>query len=169
MNYVDIALLAFVAVGALMGLLRGFVREIISTIGILLAAIIANLVSPVADPYLSRWGNECSTAAAIIWVVIFLLVLFVLRKLTFIITRLLKTVMLGGINKLLGALFGALKYLLIACLVVSLLEFVCTKFPETNLAAQLQQSRLVPYIHDIVGYLSPYIDEYIVTPTRNLL
>jgi membrane protein required for colicin V production len=152
-----------------MGLLRGFVREIISTIGILLAAIIANLVSPVADPYLSRWGNECSTAAAIIWVVIFLLVLFVLRKLTFIITRLLKTVMLGGVNKLLGALFGAVKYLLIACLVVTLLEFVCSKFPDTQIDAQLKASRIVPYIHDVVGFLSPYIDKYIVAPTRQLL
>lgn len=169
MNYVDIALLVFVGIGATMGLLRGFVREIISTIGILVAAIIANLVSPVADPYLGRWGNESSSAAAIVWVVIFLLVLFILRKLSFIFTRLLKTVMLGGINKVLGALFGALKYLLIACLVVTLLEFVCTKFPETDLAEQLQASRLVPYIHDVVGFLSPYIDEYIVEPTKELI
>jgi membrane protein required for colicin V production len=169
MNYVDIALLAFVAVGATMGLLRGFVREIISTIGLLLAAVIANFVSPVANPYLSRWGNESSTAAAIIWVVIFLVVLFVLRKLTFIITRMLKTVMLGGVNKLLGAVFGALKFLLIACLVVTLLEFVCSKFPDTQMASQLHASRIVPYIHDVVGFLSPYIDKYIVTPTRNLL
>lgn len=152
-----------------MGLLRGFVREIISTIGILLAAIVANLVSPVANPYLGRWGNESSTAAAIVWVLIFLLVLFVLRKLTFIITRLLKSVMLGGINKLLGALFGALKYLLIACLVITLLEFVCTKFPESDLAMQLQASRLVPYVHDVVALLSPYIDEYIVSPTQALI
>ena len=168
MNYIDIALLAFVAVGATMGLLRGFVREIISTIGILLAAIIANLVSPVAGPYLSRWGDESSTAAAIVWVVVFLVVLFVLRKLTFIITRLLKTVMLGGINKLLGALFGAFKYLLIACLIITLLEFVCTKFEDTDLAVQLAQSRLVPYIHDIVSFVSPYIDEYIVEPIKSV-
>jgi membrane protein required for colicin V production len=102
-------------------------------------------------------------------VVIFLVVLFVLRKLTFIITRMLKTVMLGGVNKLLGAVFGALKYLLIACLVVTLLEFVCSKFPDTQMASQLHASRIVPYIHDVVGFLSPYIDKYIVTPTRNLL
>lgn len=152
-----------------MGLLRGFVREIVSTIGILLAAIIANLVSPIANPYLGRWGNESSTAAAVIWVVIFLLVLFLLRKLTFIINKLLKTVMLGGVNKLLGGIFGAIKYALIACLVITLLEFVCTKFEDTEVARQLHASRLVPYVHDLVSYVSPYIQEYIVKPTKALL
>jgi hypothetical protein len=37
------------------------------------------------------------------------------------------------------------------------------------LAEQLQASRLVPYIHDVVGFLSPYIDEYIVEPTKELI
>ena len=169
MNYVDISLLVFIGIGAMLGLLHGFIREIVSTIGILLAAIIANLVSPIAQPVLGKWMDEGTTAAVIIWIVIFFVVLFLLNKLAIILNRLLKTIMLGGINKLLGGIFGAMKYTLIACLIVTLLEFVSGKLDGTEIASQMQQSRLMPYLHELVGFISPYAEEYIVKPTMELL
>lgn len=169
MNYVDLSILVFIGIGAVMGLLRGFVREIISTVGILIAAIVANLVSPVAQPLIGKWIHEGTTAAVIVWVIIFFVVLFLLHKLAFILNKLLRTIMLGGLNKLLGGIFGALKYTLIACLIITLLEFVCSKAEGTELAAQMHQSRLIPYIHDLISFISPYAQEYIIAPTMQLL
>lgn len=169
LNYVDISILVFIGIGAIMGLIRGLVREIISTIGILIAAIVANLVSPVAQPFLGQWINEGTTAAVIVWVIIFFVVLFLLNKLGFILNRLLRAIMLGELNKLLGGIFGALKYTLIACLIITLLEFACSKVDETEFSAQIRQSRLVPYIHDVISFISPYAQEYIIAPTKKLL
>lgn len=169
LNYVDISILVFIGIGTIMGLIRGFVREIISTIGILIAAITANLVSPVAQPYLGKWINEGTTAAVIVWIVIFFVVLFILNKLGFILNRLLRAIMLGGLNKLLGGIFGALKYTLITCLIITLLEFACSKVEGTELAVQMRQSRMVPYIHDLIGFISPYAQEYVIAPAMKLL
>lgn len=169
MNYVDIVLLVFIGVGAMLGLFHGFVREVVSTIGILLAAIAANLVSPWAHPVVGRWIDENTTTAVVVWVVIFFVTLFFLNRLATLVNRLLKAIMLGGLNTFLGGLFGALKYTLIACLIVTFLEFVCDKMEGTALAAEMQSSRLVPYVHDVVGFISPYAEEYVVRPAKELL
>ncbi len=171
MNYIDLAILVIIGIGALTGLIRGFIKELIETVGILLAAVVANLVSPLTTPLLGYIGvnHQDATTSIIVWVVVFLILLFLLKQLSFLTTKLLKVLSINWLNRLLGLAFGVVKYTLIVCLLVSLLEVVCSHLDGSQITTWMKQSNYVPYIHDIISFVSPYAEQYIIRPVSAIV
>lgn len=169
MNELDIVILVFIAIGALVGLFRGFFKEIVGTIGILVAAIVANFVSPYTIPYFGGWiGNE-NIAAIVVWAIVFVLAMFLMSKVAYLLSRILKAAQLGWLNRLAGGAFAAIKYCLIAALVISLLEIICSHVEGLKITDYLHGSQVVPMLHDAVDIIMPWCSEHILTPALEML
>lgn len=106
MTWVDYAVFGVIAVSVLWGAWRGLVREIISLAGWVIAFLAANLfAAPVSDLLPAALENpKLRTAAAFAAVFLGALVLATLAGL--VLSKLVKAVGLGGLDRLLGALFG---------------------------------------------------------------
>lgn len=166
---IDQLILAIIAIGAILGLFHGFFREVVGTIGVLLAAIAANFVSPFARPVLGVAVSDETIAAIIVWIIVFLGAMFLLKKLASLLNHLFRSLDLGWLSRLAGALFGAVKYLLVVSVALTAVEFVCAQVPDLKVAQYLENSALVPEIHRLVGIVSPWFMENVLSPALNML
>jgi len=169
LNNLDIIILIFIGVGACVGLFKGFFKEIVGTMGILLAAIAANYVSPYATPHIGDWIDNATLAAIIVWVVVFVLSMFLMARVAYLLNRVMKAIELGWLNRLAGGLFGAIKYILIAALAISVIEVACSYVDGLKIQTYLKSSTLVPIIHEIVDLVMPWASEHILTPALEML
>jgi len=126
MNSIDLVVIIATSYFLLRGLFRGFILELTIVIGLIagyLAAI--SFLSIVSETLLLYFPQLPVSAAKIIcFSLIFILVNLGLRLAANIITKTLKFAMLGWLNRLLGALFGLIKSLIILVMVVFLINLV---------------------------------------------
>lgn len=169
MNDLDKIILLIVGIGACIGLFRGFFKEAVGTVGLVLAAIAANFVSPYAHPHLGDWVENETLSAIIIWVVVFLLAMFLLKKASYLMTRVMKSIQLGWVNRLAGGLFGAIKYSLIVALAISVIEVACAHVTGLKVQGYLEGSILVPQLHQLVDIITPWTSEHILGPALQML
>ena len=169
MNDLDKLILLTVGIGACIGLYRGFFKEAVGTLGLLLAAIAANFVSPYARPHLGDMIESETLASIIVWFVVFLLSMFLLKRVAYLLNRVMRSVDLSWLNRLAGGLFGAVKYLLIVALALSVIEVVCAHVEGLKVQSYLQGSTLVPYIHQMVDVITPWASQHILSPALEML
>lgn len=169
MNTLDLILLAFVAIGFSIGLFRGFVREAIGMVGVLLAAIAANWASPYTVPTLSGWIGDRTAAAVVVWVVVFLLAMFAMRGVAYLLGRIVRAAMLGWLNRLAGGLLGALKYVLIASLLLAVVAMLGGLAEDLPLSHEIRTSRVVPYLHRVVDLVMPWCTEHLINPALEMI
>ncbi len=122
LNWIDFAILIIVLVSAGMSLLRGFFREAISLVTWILAFWIAIQFSTAQAELLARWIETPSLRLILSFSVLFLSTLIVGSLLNRAITNLVDFSGLGGLNHLLGLVFGAARGLLIVTVLVLLAE-----------------------------------------------
>jgi membrane protein required for colicin V production len=113
MSWLDYAVAGVLAVSLLIGVWRGLVREVISVLGWVIAFLAANLF---AGPLGSSMPQaiptpELRVAAAFVAVFVGALVLSSLAGL--LLSKIVKSIGLGGVDRLLGAVFGAARGLLL--------------------------------------------------------
>lgn len=169
MNELDTVILVFIAVGTLIGLFRGFFKEVVGTIGLLVAAIVANFVSPYTVPYFGEWISNEKIAAIVVWAIVFVATMFLESKVAYLLSRVMRAAQLGWLNRFAGGVFAAIKYCLIAALLISLLEIICSHVEELKIAAYLHESKVVPYLHDAVDLIMPWCSEHILSPALEML
>ncbi|MFZ5484972.1 MAG: CvpA family protein [Pseudomonadota bacterium] len=108
MTAIDWIVLAILAGSMILGLLRGFVREAFSLASWVLAFIAARTLSPVVAQMIPGIDQEGLRQAAAI-VVVFIAVLVLARLASAALAGLLKWAGLGGLDRTLGLLFGAVR------------------------------------------------------------
>ncbi|MDY0292401.1 MAG: CvpA family protein [Desulfuromonadaceae bacterium] len=119
MNILDIAILAILLLFTLKGALRGLLKEVCSLVGLVAAAVIAfTFYAPLAER-VSAWLN----LPLQLCVVVILILLFVLTMVFFslvgaILSRFVTLLFMGGLNRVLGALFSLMQGVLILALVL---------------------------------------------------
>ena len=119
MNILDIAILAILLLFTLKGCLRGLLKEVCSLVGLAAAAVIAfTFYAPLAER-VSAWLH----LPLQLCVVVLLILLFVLTMVFFsiigaILSRFVKLLFMGGLNRVLGALFSLMQGVLILALVL---------------------------------------------------
>lgn len=168
MSEFDYLILFVIGIGACIGLWRGFFHEVVSTIGLLLAVIAANFASPYVRPYITWFENE-TISAIIVWLIIMVLAMALLKLLAHLLDELMSSIALGGINRLAGAVVGAIKYCLLATLLISGMEVFCAHFPTPRFQAWLADSIFVPYLHFIFDIVSPWASQHILAPALELI
>ena len=169
MNFLDQVIILFIIVGAVIGLFRGFFKEIVGTIGLLAAAIVANLVSPYTIPYIGGWIDNETFAAILVWVIVFIATMFIMSQIAVLLSKVMKAASIGWVNKIAGALFAAIKFCLIAALIISVIEIVCSKVDGLPIAEYIEGSQMVPQLHDLVDIIMPWCSEHILNPAVELL
>jgi len=113
MTWLDYAVAGVFAISLLLGMWRGLVRELISILGWVIAFLAANLLAGPLGPAMPQAipSPELRVAAAFVAVFIVSLILTSLAGL--VLSKIVKAVGLGGVDRLLGAVFGVARALLI--------------------------------------------------------
>jgi membrane protein required for colicin V production len=119
MSWLDIIILIPLLIGLVMGLVRGLLIEVVSIAAIGIGYICSKIFSAVVASWLMtsfNWNEAvCSVVA---YAVIFIIVVLGLILLAKLLTKAVKKITLGWANRLLGGLFGMLKWSVIVLIVV---------------------------------------------------
>ncbi|HYG55543.1 MAG TPA: CvpA family protein [Burkholderiales bacterium] len=128
MTWVDYAVIAVMAVSVLWGALRGLIREIMSLGAWVIAFLAANLFAGPFAAYMPQAIQRPELRVLVAFVSIFLLALVVTTLFGLILSKIAKSIGLGGVDRGLGALFGVARGLLIVLALA--LAAGLTRFPE---------------------------------------
>ena len=125
MSYLDILIALPIVYGIIRGIMRGLVMEIFAIVGIILGIVVARIYAGEAAIWLqqfSQWDvNILQPVAAF---VIFLVVALLCRLLAQLLTKLFKLISLGWINRLVGGIFGAAKWILILAVIITCVDMI---------------------------------------------
>lgn len=119
MSYLDIFLIIIIAWGAYNGFLKGLIKELASILGIIFGIYLAkNYYSFLDQKLYLLFESEANYLSLISAVIIFLLTIMIFKIVASFLTKFLKLIALGLLNKIIGAIFGVLKSLLILCVII---------------------------------------------------
>lgn len=118
----DLVVVVFCAFLVAKGMWKGFVKEIAGIVAVIGGVAVSFLFHAQVQPYISAFVAE-KYIQLVSYVVIFLGFYLIVMMLGKLLDKILRSIMLGGINRVLGALFGLIK----ACFWLTLLTFAYTK------------------------------------------
>ena len=157
MNILDIILGALILFGLIRGLSKGLFVEVASLVALIAGVFGAIHFSDFAADFLQskvEWSEQTIniTAFAITFVIIVIAISLAGKALT----KLADFAALGILNKLLGAVFGALKIGLILSIVLMVLDKMNRTIPfiEDN---EMQESMLYEPVRSLAPIIFPYI------------
>lgn len=120
MTWLDYAVIGVFAASLVVGALRGLVREVLSILGWVIAFLAANLLAGPLGPLMPQAIPSPELRVAAAFVAVFVASLIVTTLLGLLLTKIVKAVGLGGVDRTLGALFGIARGLLIVLAAVLL-------------------------------------------------
>ena len=153
MNLIDSICLIILIYGSYKGFKNGIVGELLSFLGILLGIYLSKTYYPIVDEYLATIFDSTNQLVSLISVILIFSMTIILTKiLSKVITKALNVMALGLLNKLIGSIFGFLKYLLILCIITFIFSqandiFV---FIETN---KIEETQIFSKIQKINDYI----------------
>ncbi len=130
MNTVDIILAVILIFGAINGFLKGLFIEVTTLVGLVLGIYGAIHFSHFLGDFLKdsvSW--EESMIQVVSFAGTFLIILIALVLLGKALTKIAETIALGFFNKIVGAIFGFLKYALILSIVLLVYDQISGSFP----------------------------------------
>jgi membrane protein required for colicin V production len=144
MTWLDYAVLVVVAISIAWGVYRGLVHEVMSLAGWVIAFLAANLFSAPLSATLPQSIARPELRVLVAFMALFIGTLVVTTLATFLLDKLVQSTGLGNLDRLLGALFGLARGLVIA-LAFALLAGLTT-LPQQRIwtdsasASQLEQA-----------------------------
>lgn len=124
MTTIDIIILVILAYGFYKGWKLGLVKEIVSLIGIVFGLFVARLLfGTFAEKLAPAIGTSIWIAKVLAFLIIWIGIPIALSIGASIINMTLNLLHLGGANKGLGSIFGALKYMLMMGMVIILIDY----------------------------------------------
>ena len=155
MAYFDLLALGAIAICALVSMLRGVVAEAVSLLAWVAAFVVVRLLSvPVAEQVLT--GIRPQPLAVLVSVLLLFSITWIaMRFLRRGLTAAVNGIGLGGLNRLMGAVFGTAKGVLLVTLVVFLASF--TELPKS---AEWQSARSTFVFEALAQLAVPYLSLY---------
>ncbi|MCX6290660.1 MAG: CvpA family protein [Bacteroidetes bacterium] len=159
MNYIDIILAVLLLTGLVRGFMKGFVFEI-AVLGAFFLGMFAGFhFAYVVQPWLLKIGKmNPQTLSFISFITVFILVsvgIFFLAKLF---EGLINIAALGIFNKILGAVFGLLKYAFVISLVLYFFNRVDTQYHYVSADAKAESHLYYPVLK-LSPVLLPVLEE----------
>ncbi|QOL20140.1 CvpA family protein [Candidatus Bodocaedibacter vickermanii] len=143
MNTIDIIILILVLLSSIIGFWRGITREILGIFSWALAAVIAYFLYVLPVPLVGMVVSNEFLKEIISGLVVFLVALIVLTSITYSFSDAVKGSIIGGADKILGFLFGAIRgFLLISIIAVGAHKFLLKS--GENAPTILKESKLIP-------------------------
>ena len=164
MSVLDIVLIAVIGFGLVRGLMKGFFVEIASLIaliaGVYGAIHFSNYAATLIDEN-SKWDEN--TVNIVAFAVTFLIIVLAIALAGKALTKLADFAALGIVNKLLGAIFGALKMALILSVLLNIFDSMNRTVPLTD-----EQSIANSSLYNPVKSLMPMIFPIILEKKKEL-
>ena len=151
MNYFDLAIVILISIGIFRGFIKGLINEIFSLISLYLGIIGSINYSNILASYIisyTKW-NE-TTTNIICFLILFILIVFFVTAIAKLITKILKLAALGLLNRIIGSIFGGLKWLIILsglALIYNSLSQIITIAPNKLLAESFSYNILLNIGH----------------------
>lgn len=119
MNALDIGILVMLALFAAKGAVRGLVKEVCSLLGLVAAAVVAfRFYLPIAGKLAAVTPLPQQICVVIVLILLFSLTMVLFSVVGIVLSRFIKLVFLGGLNRVIGALFSLLQGTLVLALVL---------------------------------------------------
>ncbi len=129
MNWLDAIILLPLLIGLVRGLMRGLVSEFIAILAVILGCVGAKIWGSAFSIWIAQQFAWPETVCDIVaYALLFLGIAVVLNLFGRLISRLLRAIHLGFLNRLLGAAFGAAKYAIIVLGVVFIVDKLDQQF-----------------------------------------
>lgn len=159
MNIFDIIIAALLLFALVRGFMKGFFAEVASLVAIIAGVYVAIHYAHYLELYLVNadsisWSDETNSIVA--FAVTFLVVVIVIILIGKMLTKIADFAALGMLNKLLGAIFGALKIALILSVIFTFFGRLNNTFPFLK-QETLDESLLYSPIKQIAPALFPSI------------
>lgn len=129
MNWLDALILFPLLVGLVRGIMRGFLTEVMAIVAVIFGVVGARLWGPAVAlwiQYHMTWPEPVTQVIG--YGLVFLGIAILLNLIGKWFTHLLKKLSLGWLNRLIGGLFGVLKYGLIILLIVAAVSTLDDRF-----------------------------------------
>ena len=159
MNILDIIILLCFIPALIQGLRKGFIAQVIAIVAILAGVFLSFQFSTAASSWLSQYIEGSEQVLKIVsFALILIAVIAALTALGKLLEGVLKIVMLGWLNRLLGVLFSFLKCGLIVGLVIMAFSSLNSTFHFVE-EAELTKSTLYPPLKDLAYKVFQYLKE----------
>jgi membrane protein required for colicin V production len=140
-------------VSAGVGIWRGFVKEALSLLTLLVAIWLAWRFAALVAPKLSNWAADQDVRIWIARGIIFALALIVGALVSWLARQLIRHTGLSGVDRMLGAVFGFARGVLIVGLLVLALDFL-----DLDQDGWWQSARFRPYAEQVAGAVKKYAE-----------
>lgn len=157
MNWIDFILASIILFGIVRGLMKGFVLEVASFVGVIIGIFIARMFYVSLALKLEVWLDiNLHYAKPLAFVIIFFAMVILAHLVARVISKLVKAIALGWLNKLLGAVFGAFKFVIILSITITAIEIFNAK---TQLISKetIEKSILYKPIENVLPFVMPYL------------
>jgi membrane protein required for colicin V production len=141
MTWVDLVVVAILAVSALLAFMRGLVREVLGISSWIGAALVASWGLPAARPHAQAMLGSSAWVDPVTFGVIFLIALIVLMLISRWISRIVRASPLGGVDRTLGLVFGLARgaALVVLAYIVTGMVLPIDRWPDPVLHARALQ------------------------------
>ena len=156
MNYLDIIIAAPLLYGLIKGFSNGLVKEITGLLGLIIGVYVAINFSSYLHPRFTEFlGGYEQFVPIISFATLLFVSILVIRLLGYFLDKLTKALALGIISRILGAIFGFFKIVVI----FSFLLFIVTEYGLINTQTQKESVLLKP-LQDITAIITPEINKH---------
>lgn len=145
----DLACIALAAFLVTKGIWKGFVKEVAGILALLLGLTLSRLYHEPVAQTLGKAINENYVEIGA-YVLVFALTYIGVMLAGKVLEKFLKTLFLGGINRILGGVFGLIKSLAWALLFMTLYDVVRSTL-RIDHPSWIQESLIFPYLVDILA------------------
>lgn len=156
-SYLDIFFAIPLIWGIVRGLMSGFIRSLSVFVGLILGITLAQTYAADLSPTIQEWFTlSVRQCLSIAYVTIFVAVMIVVAIIARILDKFLHLILLGWLNKLLGAIFGFFKWAIILSFFIMVIEYANSKF-EFLSPEKKSESLLYEPIKKVVPTIMPYV------------
>ncbi len=153
MNSLDVFILLPLALGFIFGLFRGLIRELASFLALVLGIYGAQYTAPQLTALVGAFFELSPKIASVLsYLLSFVVLAFLLLLLARWVDKLLALSVLGLANKLIGALFGALKLALLVSLLLNVANFF-----DWNFSVFSAENRKASFAYTPTLKLAPFL------------
>ena len=159
MNVIDVVAFIILTYGVLRGFNKGFIIEISGILAFALGLMGAFKFSSLTSEIFSDLVDWNPRAIQLVcFIALFLIIIYLISLMAKMITKTLKLIALGWLNRIFGALFGFIKWsIIISALLIVIKEintFVIV-FPNSI----FEKSKIYPFLADFGGFLFDWVTE----------
>jgi membrane protein required for colicin V production len=152
--WIDVVILALIALSAILSLFRGFVREAVALATWLVALWVAMAFHEDLAAILSQWISTPSAQKITAFAVLFISVLLLGAIINYLASKLVDKTGLTGTDRLLGIIFGVARGGVIVAILVLLAGL--TPFPQDP---WWQDSQFIGYFEELAMWMRSYLPD----------